>query len=186
MLWRINQTQPWSWRDHSVTREPSGCLLPNMRSHKNYINPATGNDALIYPQNLFPQAQKMLLRHHLAFFSWSICAIISVAAALIPQRFPQVVPQELTQEITTKESTDLLETDYKVVGRAIEECSRTSNKYSCLANKAAMAMERAVNWDIPIFGGLEFAVDEDKIQNVSETTRGFADGVSRLSGAVAR
>lgn len=152
-----------------------------MRSHKNYINPATRNDALIYPRNLFRQAQTMLLRHHPA----SICAIISVAAALVPHRFPQPVAQEITQE-TAKESTDLLETDYKVVGRAIEECSRTSNKYSCLANKAAIAMERAVNWDIPIFGGLEFAVDEDKIQNVSETTRGFADGVSRLSGAVAR
>lgn len=114
----------------------------------------------------------MLLRPP-AVFSW-LCAL-GLATALI-----QNIPEDIAQQEMD------LETDYKVVGRAIEECSRTVTKYSCLANKAAMAMERAANWDIPIFGGLEFAVDDEKLQNVSESSRGFADGISRLSGAVAR
>lgn len=76
--------------------------------------------------------------------------------------------------------------EYKIINRVIKQCSINSeNKYFCLANKAAIAMERAINTDIPLFDGITLVRNEDYVNN-EITPRGSSDGISRLSTAVSK
>lgn len=72
-------------------------------------------------------------------------------------------------------------TENTLFKRAMEQCTASGKKYSCLAERAAAAMERALDWDIPIFEGVTFAKNED-FHNFS-TSRSFS-GFGRLSSAV--
>lgn len=79
-----------------------------------------------------------------------------------------------------------LQRDRSVTGlfrRIIEQCTNTGDAYSCLAERAAVATERAINWDIPLFYGVTLARNENPVAN--ETSRA-SSGFDRLSSAVGR
>lgn len=67
--------------------------------------------------------------------------------------------------------------------RIIDKCTNSGDMYSCLAERAAVATERAVNWDIPLFYGVTLARNENPVSN--ETSRA-SSGFDRLSSAVGR
>lgn len=73
-------------------------------------------------------------------------------------------------------------TENTLFKRAMKQCTASGDKYSCLAERAAAAMERALDWDIPLFDGVTLARNEEDFHNIS-TTRAFS-GFGRLSSAV--
>lgn len=78
--------------------------------------------------------------------------------------------------------------DYSVISKVISKCEiKNAPKYSCLANKAAVAMERISDGDVPLFDGIVLKKDNDssnvdgKIQQQSSRA---LTGVSRLKGVL--
>lgn len=68
--------------------------------------------------------------------------------------------------------------------RTMEQCLRSDSTYTCLAEKAAKAVERALDWDIPIFEGITLARNDETLDNYT-TPRSFT-GISRLSSVMSK
>lgn len=68
--------------------------------------------------------------------------------------------------------------------RTMEQCLNSDSTYTCLANKAAKAVERALDWDVPIFEGITLARNEEKLDNYT-TPRSY-DGISRLTSVLSK
>lgn len=64
------------------------------------------------------------------------------------------------------------------IENVLKKCE-TDATYSCLANKAAVMMERASNLDVPLFDGITFKKNNETFQ----ISRGFS-GISRLRHAL--
>lgn len=68
--------------------------------------------------------------------------------------------------------------------RTMEQCIKSDSTYTCLADKAAKAVERALDWDIPIFEGITLARNEEKLDNYT-SPRSYT-GISKLTTALSQ
>lgn len=68
--------------------------------------------------------------------------------------------------------------DIAIILRVINKCENYTSKYSCLANKAAIAMERISNEDVPLFNGIVLKKQHEDYF-VNKTARSI-NGISKL------
>lgn len=68
--------------------------------------------------------------------------------------------------------------------RTMEQCLNSESTYTCLAEKAAKAVERALEWDVPIFEGITLARNDEKLDNY--TSARSLSGFGRLGSVVAK
>lgn len=68
--------------------------------------------------------------------------------------------------------------------RTMEQCLSSDSTYTCLAEKAAKAVERALDWDVPIFEGITLARNDEKL--VNSTGARSLSGFGRLSSVVGK
>lgn len=66
--------------------------------------------------------------------------------------------------------------------RTVEQCLRSESASGCLAEKAARAVERALEWDVPIFEGITLARNEVKLEDqvVPRGSSGLGSVLSRF------
>lgn len=68
--------------------------------------------------------------------------------------------------------------------RSMDQCLKSESTYTCLADKAARAVEMALDWDVPIFEGITLARNEEKLDNFT-TPRAY-NGISKLSSVLSK
>lgn len=68
--------------------------------------------------------------------------------------------------------------------RTMEQCLKSDSTYTCFADKVATAVERMLDWDIPIFDGITLARNEEKLDNYT-VPRSYS-GTDKLTSVISK